>query len=159
MAAFLKPDGSCGHQGSLHLHNGVDQHPPCERPPGPSAAAAGGKALLAEVDEAGLERLYRSPRSVITGEHLDEKEFAALLRELQAIRRQGYAVNNQETEPGVAAIGMTVQRPSERSIAALSVAAPASRMERLFAAETLELERRTPGRYPGRSGEAASFRF
>lgn len=107
----------------------------------PARLASGGKALLAELDEPALRRLYRSAGAELSGEVLDETAFVALLDDLALVRRTGYALNVEETEPGVAAIGMpiAVRRPS--AMAAFSVSTPRDRFRALFDRGVVQLMR------------------
>jgi IclR family KDG regulon transcriptional repressor len=49
-------------------------------------------------------------------------------RELDLVRDQGYAVDNEENEPGVACIGAAILDEAGRPVAALSVSGPARRI-------------------------------
>ena len=49
-------------------------------------------------------------------------------RELDLVRDQGYAIDNQENEPGVACIGAAILDETGRPVAALSVSGPAHRI-------------------------------
>jgi len=93
----------------------------------PAHATSGGKALLAELDEAELLELY--PDEALPP--LNERSLTtrtALLEQLRVIREQGFAVNRGESEAGIAAIGV-VQRTSSGGIAgALAVSAPDIRL-------------------------------
>jgi DNA-binding IclR family transcriptional regulator len=46
------------------------------------------------------------------------------------VRRTGYAVNREDTEPGITAIGAAVHEPGGRAVAALTVSAPTLRLPR-----------------------------
>lgn len=83
----------------------------------PAREASGGKAMLAELQEAALRRLFP----------LDDDEFSHLLEESARIRRQGYALNLGATEDGVRAIGVAVHEGRE-PVAAISLALPSSRL-------------------------------
>lgn len=51
-----------------------------------------------------------------------------LRSELQHIREQGYAIDDEEIEEGLRCIGAPVRDYSERVVASLSIAGPASRL-------------------------------
>lgn len=59
---------------------------------------------------------------------LSRPKLQALRRELQAVRRRGYAVDDQENERGVACIGAPVTDASGFPLAALSVSGPEHRV-------------------------------
>lgn len=58
-----------------------------------------------------------------------------LARELDTIRRQGYALDNEEAEKGVSCIGAGIFNDEGRLIAGLSVSAPSDRLDRAWAAQ------------------------
>lgn len=101
--------------------------------------ASGGKALLAEADPQTLERLYRSKAAGLSGVRMDDEQYARFLGELAAIRNVGYAVNQEETEAGIRAVGWTLHHPTGRAFAAFSVAAPIFRTARLLSATTIAI--------------------
>ena len=51
-------------------------------------------------------------------------------RELRAVRRRGFAINDQETEAGLTAVGVAVPPAGGFIGAALSLAAPSARYSR-----------------------------
>ncbi|MDR6867606.1 DNA-binding IclR family transcriptional regulator [Microbacterium resistens] len=85
----------------------------------PARLASGGRALLAELPEAQVRRLY-------DGE-LTDGEVDALLGELAQVRRAGFALNSEATETGVHAVGAVVRRGGE-DVGAISVSFPSSRL-------------------------------
>jgi IclR family transcriptional regulator, acetate operon repressor len=87
----------------------------------PAHQSSGGKAALATL---GREQLA----AALAG--LDEPASARLERELRTIRRRGFAVNDQETETGLTAIGVAVPDPAGAARAALSLAVPTARYSR-----------------------------
>jgi IclR family transcriptional regulator, acetate operon repressor len=87
----------------------------------PAHLSSGGKAVLAGLGADELAVLLQS---------LDESAVARLDRELRAVRRRGFAVNDQETEAGLTAVGIAVPPAGGFSGAALSVAAPTARYSR-----------------------------
>jgi DNA-binding IclR family transcriptional regulator len=54
--------------------------------------------------------------------------------ELEKIRRQGYAFDNEEAEKGVSCIGAGIYNDEARLVAGLSVSAPSDRLNRAWAA-------------------------
>lgn len=101
--------------------------------------AAGGKAILAELDQAFLERLFRSQSARLAGTYLDDVEFARLSTTLEQTRRRGHAINLGETEPGVHVLGAALHDAAGTGIAAVAVLVPAARAEVLRDPRTFEL--------------------
>jgi DNA-binding IclR family transcriptional regulator len=94
----------------------------------PAYSSALGKNLLAWLDEEKLERYLRSVElKSFTPNTITD---AAELREhLKMVKRQGYAVDNQENEPHLFCVGAPVFDMNRRAIAAISVAAPSFRID------------------------------
>ena len=92
----------------------------------PAYLASGGKALLATLTGAELDELY--PGDGDTG--LTPTAYAKLRRELARVRRHGFALNLEETEAGVCAIGACLYGSGERPLGALSIAVPSARFPR-----------------------------
>lgn len=57
-------------------------------------------------------------------------ELNTLIRELTLVRRRGYAINAEESEKGVNAIGAAVRDRTGRGVGAVVVAAPSLRLPR-----------------------------
>lgn len=87
----------------------------------PAHQSSGGKAVLATLDGGQLAAVL---------EPLDEAAVTRVVRELRAVRRRGLAVNDQETEAGLTAVGIAVPPAGGFADAALSVAAPTARYSR-----------------------------
>ena len=90
-------------------------------------ASAVGKAILAALPDSELGRRYPgeelpapTPAS-ITSRH-------ELMRELSQIRRQGYALNWEESSDGVAAVAVALRDASGIPLASISVAVPSMRL-------------------------------
>ena len=88
---------------------------------------ASGKALLAALPEAEVSAMFAdtalprlTPRSITSR--------SALLAELRQVRKDGCAVNREESEEGVASVAVAVRGPRQAKAAALTVSAPVSRM-------------------------------
>ena len=92
----------------------------------PAHHASGGKALLATLSGEELDRLYR--RTTPGGRPpLDESEFRSLETSLAQIAQRGFAINFEETERGVAAVGTAISDRDSRPIAAVSISSHADR--------------------------------
>ena len=94
----------------------------------PLHITAVGKIFLLEDGPAGLRayaertKLPQQTRNTLTS-------IAALERELEKIRRQGYALDAEEAELGVRCIGAGIRDDAGVLVAGLSVSAPAERMK------------------------------
>ena len=88
----------------------------------PLHCSALGKVLLAFGAATMPSEPYqaRTPRSITTR--------AALEAELAAVRERGYAITDEELEPGLVAVAAPVFAGGPAAIAAISVSGPASRM-------------------------------
>ena len=90
----------------------------------PLHCAALGKVLLAfgaaELPSGRLER--RTERTITSRGALDQ--------ELRQVRRRGYAVTDEELEPGLVAVAAPVYRDGGTVVAALSVSGPATRLRK-----------------------------
>ena len=98
----------------------------------PAHKASGGKAILAEMDPAALEQLFRSPNAELAGDYIPDAEYPAFLRELESIRANGFAANFEGTEEGISAFGMALHNGKGMVVGALSVATPVARFRKLF---------------------------
>jgi len=87
-------------------------------------ASALGKVLLAH----GAAQLPSAGLAKVTDKTVTSE--AALRAELAGVRARGYAVSDEELEPGLIAIAAPVFRYDGTVVAALSVSAPTSRMRR-----------------------------
>ncbi len=93
----------------------------------PAFATSMGRVLLADLPQDQVERLLEqaSPLSKYTAKTVTEPP--ALLREIDAVRRQGWAMVDQELETGLRSIAAPIVDGSGRSIAALNIGTHASR--------------------------------
>jgi DNA-binding IclR family transcriptional regulator len=87
----------------------------------PVHLSSGGKAVLAGLDRDELAAFL---------DPLGDAAAARLERELRTVRRRGFAVNDQETETGLTALGVAVPDPKGTVRAALSLAVPTARYSR-----------------------------
>jgi DNA-binding IclR family transcriptional regulator len=87
----------------------------------PAHLCSGGKAMLAGLPP-------DAAAAVLAG--VDGPTVARLERELRTVRRRGFAVNDQETEVGVTAVGAAVAAGADAPSAAVSLALPSARYAR-----------------------------
>ncbi|SEG69483.1 IclR family transcriptional regulator [Marinobacterium lutimaris] len=92
--------------------------------PRPLHAKANGKALLACLSNAEIERLYSDQPIALTEHTLTD--LPTLLAELEKVRKSGFAYDLEEHALGVCAIGTGLIAPDGKAYA-FSVAMPASR--------------------------------
>ena len=93
----------------------------------PMQKTSGGKAMLAVLPISEVRELFAvgTPESLMDG-----SEWTALLVDLRLVRRRGYALNEEQTERGVSALGVALIDEFRKPFAGLSVAAPSSRWSR-----------------------------
>ena len=98
----------------------------------PANKTSGGKAMLAELELPTIEQLFRSHSAETGGDTIPDSEYPAFLREVEAIRSNGFAANFEGTEEGVSALGMALHNVHGQVVGALSVATPATRFRSVF---------------------------
>jgi len=94
----------------------------------PAHATSSGKCVLAGLPESRREQILRAPMSRYTKHTLTDPE--VLRRELESIRKAGYAVANQELETDYIAVAAEFRGPLGEVEGAISVGGPASRFPR-----------------------------
>jgi DNA-binding IclR family transcriptional regulator len=92
----------------------------------PMYSSAMGKALLTAFDPEQLELLLARPREPRTDNTLIAE--SDLRAELERVREQGFAIDDEENEAGVRCIGAAIVDARRQPIGAISVSAPAARM-------------------------------
>ena len=99
-------------------------------PPGKTAPAhctAMGKVLLAHLDQEDLEAaLAANPLERFTEQTITCR--SALVRELERIRSEGFAIDNQEWVSGVRCVAAPIRNHAGEVIAAVSISAPAAQI-------------------------------
>ncbi|MGH8660977.1 MAG: IclR family transcriptional regulator [Burkholderiales bacterium] len=107
----------------------------------PLHITAVGKIFLAEDGpEEWAEYARRTGLPRFTENTLTDPE--ALARELEKVRRQGYASDNEEAEKGVSCIGAGIYNDEGRLVAGLSVSAPSDRLNKAWAAQVRQTSER-----------------
>ena len=92
---------------------------------------AGGRALLAHVDDETLESTYasapglegRSPSRQMGSPVLSTLEFSELMHKVERVRKVDFSVSRAEVERSVSAVGTVVRDSAGRPLAALTVSA------------------------------------
>jgi DNA-binding IclR family transcriptional regulator len=93
----------------------------------PAYATSGGKVLLAELSRDTLRELYpRGLRKLTPHTHT----FTQMLDELALVMMRGYAFNRGESILGLSAVAVPVKDPLGRTVAAIALSAPTSRLPR-----------------------------
>jgi DNA-binding IclR family transcriptional regulator len=83
-----------------------------------------GKALLAQLERSEVDRILSAQAAARDGNKTPEPD--ELLQQLETIRRQGYAEDDEETAEGMYSVGAPLFDYSGRAVAAISVAIPKS---------------------------------
>lgn len=91
----------------------------------PAHATSSGKAALAFQPEAAIERFIARGLARIAPNTITDP--SALCAELASIRRQGYAVDDEELTPGTRCVSAPIRNLSGAVFAAISVSGPARR--------------------------------
>ena len=94
----------------------------------PAYASSMGKILLADLSESELKGILGQGKlKKLTPNTIDE--IPKLIKELASIRKQGFALDNEETFPGIRCVGAPIRDARGRVIAAVSATVPAQRMD------------------------------
>jgi DNA-binding IclR family transcriptional regulator len=106
---------------ALRWQLGVGERVPCH-------ASGLGKAVLAFMDPHAVDRLL--PRVLERRTEATITDRQALKAELAAVRRRGYAVDDEEFMEGVRCVAVPVRRAGGEVVGAISIAGPAFRLTR-----------------------------
>lgn len=87
-----------------------------------------GKSILAFLPLAEAERIWKET-DIQSFTDYTITDWSVMRRELQEIRRQGYALDNEEHEPGVRCIAAPIFDWENQPVGAISVSAPVFRMD------------------------------
>jgi DNA-binding IclR family transcriptional regulator len=101
----------------------------------PAYSTGTGKVLLAHLSDEDLTTFFRTvKRKPLTSSTITQK--AALIQDLEKIRKQGYAVDNGENETEVRSVAAPIHDQAGTVVAAISVAGPVYRMTEQLIGET-----------------------
>jgi IclR family KDG regulon transcriptional repressor len=114
----------------------------------PAYASAMGKVLLAFLPEKQLQVVLEGTElTAMTSCTITDAD--QLLRELEKIRRQGYALDNEEAFPGIRCIAAPIRERSGNVVAAISATVPAQRLARKRIPELIKMITETASRISG----------
>jgi IclR family transcriptional regulator, KDG regulon repressor len=117
----------------------------------PAHCTALGKALLADLPAGKIEAIVAAhPLIPLTPRTLTDP--AALQMELEAVRAQGYAVDDEERTPGVMCIAAPIRDHTGAVAAAVSMAGPAVRLREAGVARLAEIVKGAAGAMSERLG-------
>jgi len=94
----------------------------------PAHITSAGKCLLATLAPEEIDRLFPRERSWDSGTDLAIHDRDHLLAELTQIANRGWALNNEESEPGVIGVSTVVRGGQGEILGAVTVSGPAERM-------------------------------
>lgn len=94
----------------------------------PAHRTTAGLLLLAELSKADLAEVYAEER--YTGRRGERPDLPSLRTDLARVRRNGFAVNQERSERGLVAVGVTVRGPDGTAQAGLSASMPSVRYDR-----------------------------
>ena len=105
----------------------------------PAHSSAVGKVLLAHLPEESLNNIIlekglpkRTENTITDVSQLEEH--------LKIVRRQGYAIDDEENEKGIRCVGAPIYNEMGKAVAAISVSGPAFRITKKMIQETLKKE-------------------
>ena len=87
-------------------------------------ATATGKAMIAWLPEEQIRRMVRDMKRFTDRTIVD---FSALIEELRHVRRNGFAMDREEFQPGVVCLGSAIRDHAGAVVGAISASAPAMR--------------------------------
>lgn len=106
----------------------------------PAHGSAAGRALLADHDAAALQALFGAgPLERLGPNTVDTVD--ALAARIETVARHGFAVADEELEPGLAAVAAPVRRFDGRIVAAVNVSGPSFRFSPRLEAAGAEVAR------------------
>jgi IclR family acetate operon transcriptional repressor len=94
----------------------------------PAHCTSAGKALLADLPDPLLRKMYADPVTLAPQTDRSLSTLSQLVAALEEIRASGYATNFEETEEGVGSVAIALRGPSGDAVAAVAVAVPISRL-------------------------------
>jgi IclR family acetate operon transcriptional repressor len=94
----------------------------------PAHCTSAGKALLAELTDDEVRKLYADPAALTRQTDRSFASVAQLVAALEEIRVNGFATNFEESEEGVGSVAIVIRDPAGDAVAAVAVAVPTNRL-------------------------------
>ncbi len=105
----------------------------------PAHSSAVGKMILANFSEEELQRFLKE-ESLMRRTENTITDPIQLREHLKSIRKQGYAVDDEENEKGIRCVAAPIYNEVGKTVAAISITAPAFRVTKKSIQETLKKE-------------------
>lgn len=105
----------------------------------PAHSSAVGKMILANISEEELQSFFKEKTLVRRTENTITDP-VQLREHLKTVRKQGYAVDDEENEKGIRCVAAPIYNEIGKTVAAISITAPAFRVTKKTIQETLKKE-------------------
>ena len=105
----------------------------------PAHSSAVGKMILANFSEEELQSFFKE-KSLLRRTENTITDPIQLREHLKSVRKQGYAVDDEENEKGIRCVAAPIYNETGKTVAAISITAPAFRVTRKIIQETLKKE-------------------
>jgi DNA-binding IclR family transcriptional regulator len=94
----------------------------------PAYSSAAGKALLAGLSDAEIIKRFKDVK-LKSPTHPQPKSFKEILTVIAKVRDSGFAVNNEDSTPGLIAVAVPIKSETGEHVAALGAAFPAGQLK------------------------------
>jgi IclR family KDG regulon transcriptional repressor len=105
----------------------------------PPHSCAVGKVLLADFSDESQDSFLKG-RSLSRRTENTMTDLAQLKEHLKQVRKQGYALDDEENERGIRCVAAPIYNETGRAVAAISISGPAFRVTKKVVQETLKKE-------------------
>jgi DNA-binding IclR family transcriptional regulator len=105
----------------------------------PAHSSAVGKMILSNFSEEELQSFFKE-KSLLRRTENTITDSIQLREHLKSVRKQGYAVDDEENEKGIRCVAAPIYNETGKTVAAISITAPAFRVTRKIIQETLKKE-------------------
>jgi DNA-binding IclR family transcriptional regulator len=105
----------------------------------PAHSSAVGKMILSNFSEEELQSFFKE-KSLLRRTENTITDPIQLREHLKSLRKQGYAVDDEENEKGIRCVAAPIYNEIGKTVAAISITGPAFRVTRKIIQETLKKE-------------------